>query len=131
VQDFSKMNNEKDHIINDLKTRVEKLESMMNVQSSMSIDKQTIKISSVFLQQNIPNPFHAATKINYELPQQFSSAKIIITDKSGKIIKEINVSGSGKGSLNLDALTLSAGAYQYSLYINSKLIDTKQMVLLK
>jgi len=65
------------------------------------------------------------------LPQQFSSAKIIITDKSGKIIKEANISGSGKGSVNVDASTLSAGAYQYSLYINGKLLDTKQMILLK
>ena len=65
------------------------------------------------------------------MPQQFSSAKIIITDKSGKALKEINVSGSGKGSVNVDASTLSAGAYQYSLYVDGKLIDTKQMVLLK
>ena len=59
------------------------------------------------------------------LPQQFSSAKIIITDKSGKTLKEINVSGSGKGSLNVDASNLSVGSYQYSLYIKWKIDEYK------
>jgi hypothetical protein len=133
VQDLSKMNDKKDSIITDLKTRVEKLEAMMmSAQSSTSVDKQqSVKISSAALEQNMPNPFHSATKINYMLSQQFSSSKIIITDKSGKTLKEINISGSGKGSLNVDASTLSAGAYQYSLYINGKLMDTKQMILSK
>ena len=72
------------------------------------------------------------------MPNQFTSAKIIVTDKSGKVLKEINlpaggqgVSGTGKGSINIDAATLSSGAYQYSLYVNGKLIDTKQMEHIK
>lgn len=56
--------------------------------------------------------------------------KIIVTDKSGKVFKK-NVSAKGKGSLQLDASTLSSGANQYSLYVDRKLIDTKQMVLAK
>ncbi|MEP7318946.1 MAG: T9SS type A sorting domain-containing protein [Panacibacter sp.] len=87
--------------------------------------------TSTLLQQNIPNPFNHTTTINYTLPQTYSSAKIIITDKSGKILKEVNVSAKGKGSLKLDVSTLSSGAYQYSLYVDGKLVDTKQMVLAK
>jgi len=130
VQELNKINDKKDEIINDLKTRLQKLEGMMNMQSSASDNRQkTIKISSASLEQNIPNPFNRATTINYTLPQQFSSAKIIVTDKSGKTLKDINVSGTGKGSLNVDASTLSSGAYQYSLYVDGRLIETKQMVL--
>ena len=88
-------------------------------------------MSEASLSQNIPNPFNQTTMINYAVPQQYSSAKIIVTDKSGKALKQLNLSGSGKGSVRVDASTLSSGAYQYSLYVDGKLIDTKQMVLTK
>ena len=39
--------------------------------------------------------------------------------------------GNGKGSAQIDASTVSSGAYQYSLYVDGKLIETKQMELLK
>ena len=81
------------------------------------------------LEQNIPNPFSHTTIINYLLPQQYTSAKIIIGDKSGKLLREINLSGSGKGSLKVDASTLANGAYNYSLYVDGRLITTKQMIL--
>ena len=128
VQEISKENEE-------LKSRIEKLEA--NKQSNVASSQSNIQspkfatISSASLEQNTPNPFSRATTINYTLPQQFSSAKIIITDKSGNTIKSINVSGAGKGSLNVDASTLSSGAYQYTLYVDGKLISTKQMVLTK
>ena len=49
----------------------------------------------------------------------------------GKVLKEIKLTSKGKGSLQLDASTLASGAYQYSLYIDGKLVDTKQMLLAK
>ena len=88
-------------------------------------------ILSASLSQNIPNPFNNTTTINYSIPQQFSSAQIIITDQSGKVLKQININSVAKGSLNVDASTLPSGAYCYSLIVNGKLIDTKQMVLVK
>ena len=91
-------------------------------------------MSGASLQQNIPNPFNNTTTINYTLPQSRNggtSAKIIITDKSGKVLKDVNLYAQGKGSLQIDASTLSAGAYQYSLYADGRLIDTKQMLLSK
>ena len=54
-----------------------------------------------------------------------------MTDKNGKTIKAINISGSGKNTLTVDASTLSSGAYQYSLLIDGRLIVTKQMMLIK
>ncbi|CAN5738966.1 hypothetical protein BH10BAC2_BH10BAC2_35220 [soil metagenome] len=133
MQELSKMNNEKDAKIEALEERLAKVETMLNGQQSSTIkDKQhIIKFINVSLEQNIPNPFTNTTTINYTLPQQYSSAKIIITDISGKTLKEVNVSGSGKGSLKVDAYTLSSGAYQYSLYVDGRLIGTKQMILAK
>ena len=92
---------------------------------------KVVSVSSASLQQNIPNPFNRTTTINYVLAQQYSSAKIIVVDKSGKTLKEINISGTGKGSIAVDASTLASGAYNYSLYIDGKLISTKQMEHIK
>jgi hypothetical protein len=36
-----------------------------------------------------------------------------------------------KGNLKLDIPALASGAYNYSLYVNGNLIDTKQMVAAK
>jgi hypothetical protein len=115
----------KDANINDLETRLAKLETMMNVQQS------TTNLSSASLEQNIPNPFSNTTTISYSLPQHFNSAQIIITDKAGKVLKQVNVSGSGKGFLQLNASAFSSSSYQYSLLVDGKLVDTKQMVLTK
>jgi uncharacterized delta-60 repeat protein len=82
------------------------------------------------IQQNFPNPFTNATTINYSLPDKFSSAQIIITDKNGRQLKQLNLS-SGKGSVHIDASTLAAGAFNYSLYVDGRLIAAKQMVLAK
>jgi flagellar hook assembly protein FlgD len=123
VQELSKQNDE-------LKQRIEKLEAATTAQTeSANTTSQGVTISTASLEQNTPNPFKNVTIINYTLPQQYASAKVMITDKSGKIIKEINVTGTGKGSVQVDASTLASGAYQYSLLINGKLIGTKQMVL--
>jgi hypothetical protein len=99
--------------------------------NQQSINKTSISLSSASLEQNIPNPFNNTTIINYTLPQTYSFAKIIVVDKAGKVLKEVTLSEKGKGSLQLGASTLASGAYQYSLYVNGKLVDTKQMLISK
>jgi trimeric autotransporter adhesin len=131
VQELSKMNDVKDAKIYDLETRLAKLEAIMNDKQSINnIQHSTSNISTAFLAQNIPNPFSNTTTISYSLPQNFKTAQIIVTDKTGKVLKQLNVS-SGKGSVQINAATLSSGAYQYSLLVDGKLIDTKQMILTK
>jgi len=83
------------------------------------------------LQQNIPNPFTNTTTISYSLPNKFSSAKIIITDKNGKQLKQLNLPGAGKGTIHVDASILASGAYNYSLFVDGRLIASKEMVLTK
>ena len=131
VQELSHQNEKLKNQNNDLQQRIEKLEAIINVQPATNHKLQTANSTNASLEQNMPNPFNRATTINYTLPQQFSFAKVIITDKSGKTLKQINVPGNGKGSLNFDASTLSPGAYQYSLYVDAKLISTKQMEHIK
>jgi hypothetical protein len=124
--------------IHDLESRLAKLESLMNGNQATISDHSSViyqrgtmneKPETAKLEQNIPNPFNNTTTINYTLGQQYASAKIIVADKSGKVLKDINVSGTRKGSLEIGVSTLSSGAYQYSLYVDGKLIDTTQMIL--
>ncbi len=85
--------------------------------------------SDAGLEQNVPNSFNKTTTIGYILPQQFSKAQIVVTDDSGKIVKQINVSGSRKGNLNIDTAKLPTGVYNYSLIIDKRVISTKQMIM--
>jgi len=152
MQELSKMNIEKDAEIAELKPEIDELKKIVlslkqnfekcNPSSQQSgIGNQVSKTQqqetrnkereTAKLEQNIPNPFNYATTINYTLPQKYSSAQIIIADKTGKVLKEINISGSGKGSLKVDASTLASGVYNYSLYVNRKFISSKQMIAAK
>jgi len=56
---------------------------------------------------------------------------LLHASKAGATLKEINVFGAGKRTLKVDATTLAAGAYSYSLYVDGKLINSRQMVLTK
>ena len=43
----------------------------------------------------------------------------------------MNLTGAGKGSVNIGSSSLTSGNYNYSLWIDGRLIDTKQMLLHK
>lgn len=132
VQELSKENDE-------LKKRLEKIETLLAANSNVSANVQSggyLATGASSLEQNIPNPFTSTTTIHYMLPQKYRSAKMIITDNGGKTLKEINlpagrqgISGSGKGNINIDASAFSSGIYQYSLLVDGKVIMSKQMVV--
>lgn len=133
VQELSQKNDELKNQLSAQQKQIDDLKAMMlaNSQSNNLLQNSSIVASGASLEQNVPNPFTHSTTINYTLPQKFSNAQIIITDKSGKTLKAVNVSGTGKSSLNVDASTLASGAYAYSLLVDGKLIGTKQMILTK
>jgi hypothetical protein len=59
-----------------------------------------------------PNPFNGTTTISYYVP----------------INKAIQINQSGKGAIDLKASDIPLGVYQYSLVVNEKVIDEKQML---
>ena len=91
--------------------------------------QQTINISSASLEQNIPNPLNANTSIHYNIPAGSSKALLNIIDNNGITVKQISLNGSGKGIANIEASSLSAGIYSYTLIVDGEIIATKKMVI--
>ena len=117
--------------LNDLQKQIDELRAMMTTNhASAGGNLSTVNSQqSSSLSQNVPNPFNHTTTINYNLPQQYSSAKIIVIDELGKTIQNINLSGHGKGNVNFSSRLTAGASYQYSLYVDGKLIGTKQMIV--
>ncbi len=97
------------------------------------IELQDIDTGDSGLEQNQPNPFSHTTIIPYTLPETGGHAVISVHDMAGRIVhKEVLPNQPGKAQVELDLSQLNAnGTYFYSLHIGNKLIDTKQMVLVK
>jgi hypothetical protein len=125
VQELSKKNEqleEENQVLND---RLDKLEAII-------LGKAPINslLNDMRLEQNRPNPFDHVTSITYAIPITSSSAQILITDNSGKMIKEIQLTG-GSGTVNIDGSTFSSGEYNYSMVIDGKIVQTKKMIIAK
>ena len=87
--------------------------------------------TSAYLEQNRPNPSDGSTTIRYHLPANAGNGKIVITDIKGSIVKTITAPNNTNGQISLDSGLLSAGTYSYTLYVNNKMMDSKQMVITK
>ena len=118
MQELSKQND-------DLKTQVATLSQTVN---QLTKSNGTVTASSASINQNFPNPFTKSTVISFNIPQS-SNANIVVSQTgSGKVIKTIPLS-AGTSQLTFDGASLAAGSYSYSLYIDGKKIDSKQMVI--
>jgi trimeric autotransporter adhesin len=123
VQELSQKNDDKDQKIATLEARIEKLEQLLKLNGTGAV------MSNATLDQNTPNPVRNRTTIGYNLPDQFANAQIQLTDNAGKLLKRITLSGSGRGVVNLDAFNLAAGTYHYTLLVDGRQIETKQMIV--
>ena len=112
--------------INDLETRLAKLENV----SAAENKKSNWETSEAELFQNTPNPFQEKTEIKYRLPQTTKNAIIYVYDMNGRQIKNVSVQ-AGEGSVTIESNELSAGMYIYSLVADGKEVSTKRMILTK
>jgi hypothetical protein len=126
IDEQQKQNEDLKKQINELKTIVQSLANGVGINATNSV-----MLSGASLEQNTPNPFNQSTTIRYKLPAKFVSAQIVITDQTGKVVKQSSISTAGKGMLNIQAGSLTAGIYNYSLMTDGHLIDTKKMILTK
>lgn len=131
-----------------LKTENEKLSSMLE-SLNLKVDQLAVMLkdpssangfvklelsnphSQTILGQNIPNPFDNSTLIPFRIPKDCNDASIMITNTStSEVISVIPIS-CNEDHLRIDAGNLASGVYSYTLYVDGKLVDTKQMVIQK
>ena len=129
------MNDELKTQMSELKMQMEELKALIKGNSTPATEKnsQSVALNSTvgaFLAQNVPNPpLNNSTKISYNIPKAATKAELIITDVYGKKLKQINLANTGRGVLNVDTNGLTAGTYSYTLLVDGKMVETKQMVV--
>ncbi len=84
---------------------------------------------TAYLLQNIPNPFNTKTTIRYYIPENTTSANLMIFDMQGKLIKTYPVNSKKEGFTEINGGEMQPGMYMYSLIIDGQEIDTKRMIL--
>ncbi|MCL1934363.1 MAG: tail fiber domain-containing protein, partial [Candidatus Azobacteroides sp.] len=135
VQELSDQNDAKDAAIASLQNQVDELtelvKGLLKEENQPSPDAKAVSIPNASLEQNFPNPFNHSATIYYTLPQTFRSSKIVIADISGRVLKQIPVTQPGRGYVTIEAGSLFAGTYYYSLYVDNTLVDTKKMTVTK
>lgn len=131
VQELSKMNDEKEARMNELQKQLDEVKSMIVTFKNASLPNANTPPAFAGLDQNVPNPFSYQTTIGYKLPQTFTTAQIRITDNGGKLLRQLSLSGAGKGTVQVDTTPLPSGIYHYSLVIDGKVTCSKQMACIK
>jgi hypothetical protein len=105
---------------------------ILNLMSSNTNNSSPrMNMSGAYLEQNAPNPFNSTTIIRYNLPTESASARIVITNMKGQLVKTIALSGKGTNQIILSGGELVAGSYVYSLWMDDKQVDSKRMILTK
>ena len=106
----------------------EALDNEIPQQTGAVIQTRLEDIDNVYLGQNIPNPFEAATRIPAYIPQNIRKAEITFYGNDGKTLQVLSVNDRGTVLVEVDASTLAAGVYSYTLFVDGKPVDTKRMI---
>jgi hypothetical protein len=127
-------------IIEEQNKKIEALTQLVNqlINKNSAVSNQTqSKIStgeitsSALLQQNAPNPFNTNTIIRYSIPSTAKQSSLIITNANGQTLKTFLINKQGAGQIIIYANELAAGNYFYSLLVDGKKANTRQMILTK
>ena len=125
-------NQEKDSMLASMQQQLNSLQNCCsgaplaaeNVMELDLSDADRISLGDAF-----PDPFSETTTINYHVAATVKGkVQIIFADNTGREIKTIGIIPQGDGSIVLHTSTLSAGTYHYSLMVDGKVIESKQMV---
>lgn len=81
------------------------------------------------LEQNAPNPFHQQTTIAYTIPENCRNSSLHIYNLNGAELRSYDIIQKGRGSIAVDAGSLKAGMYLYTLICDGKEVATKKMIL--
>ncbi|MCU7549932.1 tail fiber domain-containing protein [Chitinophagaceae bacterium LB-8] len=88
-------------------------------------------LSSAQLGEVSPNPVRGSATIQYSIPEGSGNVQLVITDAMGRIIRQIPISTTGAGVINIDASSLASGVYNCALLVNYKTIHNRKMTVVK
>jgi hypothetical protein len=130
VQEMDVANKKKDEKINKLEEELADLKQMvLDLKGGASINITSVNLSSAYLEQSVPNPSNGSAIIRYHVPASSRSAKVVIVDMKEIVVKTVDVSGKDSGQLNVDMALLATGTYTYTLYVDGRQVDSKQMII--
>ena len=118
--------------VQDLSDQVSSLSNTSSASARKQAPKQpdsTTEAVIATLYQNNPNPFTEETVISYIVPVEAQQASIYIYNMVGEQLSKYDISTFGDGNITISANELYVGTFLYSLVVDGKLIDTKQMII--
>lgn len=117
--------------VQDLSEQVSALSGSSSATRKQAPKQQESNTESIAatLHQNTPNPFTEVTTISYVIPLEVQQASIYIYNMLGEQLGKYDISVFGDGNVTISANELYAGTFLYSLVVDGKLIDTKQMII--
>jgi hypothetical protein len=130
VKELAAENEELKAQLSAVNARLDALENKTTSSSQNTLKASSSDIKNAHLYQIAPNPFSQKATITFTLPVNTSNAQLLIADATGKTVKVYTLS-NGATQQDVYGNNLAAGVYHYSLLVNGKMIDSKQMVITK
>jgi flagellar hook assembly protein FlgD len=127
MQEQEKEKGELKEEVQDLKGQIAELRKM--VLELKNGRTGSVSLTSAYLEQNTPNPVSGTTTIRYHVPETSTSARLTLTNAKGQVVKTVSLNNKGTGQLSLSTISLAAGTYNYTLYVDGKQADTKRLII--
>jgi hypothetical protein len=108
---------------------IQRKRKSMAVPGEINEDGDPENVGQSILYQNTPNPFLNETEINYFINSSIRTAKLLILNMQGTLIKQVDINNKGMGNITIKASELNAGMYLYTLICDGQEVDTKRMIL--
>jgi len=119
--------------INELSAKVTALEGNNGAARKVAtnVDGVGESVQVLSLGQNRPNPFGTTTDIEVTVPENVQSAFVYVYDLQGKEVQQVDITGRGKQTVQLNAAELTDGMYLYSLIADGLVVETRRMIVRK
>lgn len=131
VNDNAALVNNQQKTINNLMEKIAIMEADMNIccqaKNTHTDDVKTPSLQSS-LDQNVPNPFNADTKIGFNIVGEYRTAFIGFYDLNGKQVKIMPIE-QGMNHVMFNNNNMMPGMYVYSLVVDNQLVDSKKMII--
>ena len=124
INSLQEVNKKQQQEIDQLQQMMQSLTTKQGANASLSVSEGRSLI------QNAPNPFSQNTVISCYVPPSSKQAQLVINNTDGRTLKSYSLA-KGMNKLTINANTLAAGEYIYSLLVDRKEICSRRMTLTK